>query len=60
MRDASHKLRAPLALLYLLLGMTAAWHALDDIYPSSEIAYQTGDSGSTNPVVNADGLCVGA
>ena len=53
----SPKLGLPLALLYLLLGMAAAWHGPHDVHADAEISYQADVSSSTNSVVDADAFC---
>ena len=55
LRGRSQKIRAPLALLYLLLGMAASWHAPHDIHSNAPLTIQTDAASSSS--IDADAFC---
>ena len=54
---AGRKLRAPLALLYLLLSMAAAWHAPHDIRSGAPLSIQASDVSTSKTVADKDAYC---
>ena len=57
MRRRGQCIRAPLALLYLLLGMAAAWHN-HDVRPVSELMLQSSTSiPAANHLDDGDAFC---
>src|SRR4051812_24607229 len=54
LRNRSQRLRSPLALLYLLLGMAAAWHAPHDIGPRQTTVVH---SATSHASVDVDAFC---
>ena len=55
LRNRSNVLRVPMALLYLLLGMAAAWHAPHDIHSNAPLKIQSDNASGSS--VDADAFC---
>ena len=55
LRDRSKALRFPMALLYLLLGMAAAWHGPHDIHSKAPLTIQS--EGSSHSSIDTDAFC---